>query len=97
MTEQPTLPPEQEESELIRVRREKLARIVELGYDAFPTKADVDVTLAEVVAKFGGRTAEELEAAVAAAREEVVAALAPPQVDAPDGADAAEAAGPADA
>ncbi|MEO8035792.1 MAG: OB-fold nucleic acid binding domain-containing protein, partial [Acidobacteriota bacterium] len=62
MTEQPPLPPEQEESELIRVRREKLARIVELGYDAFPTKADVDVTLADVVARFGGRSSEELGA-----------------------------------
>src|SRR5437763_629200 len=50
-----------EESELIRVRREKLARIVELGYDAFPTKADVDTTIAEVVATFSNRAAEELE------------------------------------
>jgi len=54
---------EQEESELIRIRREKLARIVELGYDAFPTKADVDTTIAEVVETSGGKTAEELETA----------------------------------
>jgi len=39
LTEEPL---ELEESALIKVRREKLARIVELGYDAFPTKADVD-------------------------------------------------------
>ena len=39
------------ESELIRVRREKLGRIVELGFDPYPTKADVDTTIADVVAK----------------------------------------------
>jgi lysyl-tRNA synthetase class 2 len=59
--EQPDAP-EVEESELIRVRREKLARIVALGYDAFPTKADVDTTIAGVVAKYGAKSAEELEA-----------------------------------
>src|SRR5437763_15354252 len=51
-----------EESELIRVRREELARIVELGYDADPTKADVDTTIADVVAKYGSSSAQELEA-----------------------------------
>ncbi len=51
------------ESELIRVRREKLDRIVALGFDAFPTKADVDTTIAEVVKTYGEKTAEELEAA----------------------------------
>jgi lysyl-tRNA synthetase class 2 len=60
LTEEPLEP---EESELIRVRREKLERIKELGYDAFPTKADVDTTIAEVVARFGDRSAEELETA----------------------------------
>src|SRR5438477_1942054 len=54
--------PEVEESELIRVRREKLARIVALGYDAFPTKADVDTTIADVVAKYGAKSADELGA-----------------------------------
>jgi len=57
--EQPEVP----ESELIRVRREKLERIVALGFDAFPTKADVDSTIAEVVKTYGEKTAEELEAA----------------------------------
>ena len=51
-----------EESELIRVRREKLARIVELGYDAYPTKADVDTTIADVVARHGNSSAHDLEA-----------------------------------
>src|SRR2546423_2825023 len=51
-----------EESELIRVRREKLARIVELGYDAYPTKAHVDTTIADVVAKYGASSAADLEA-----------------------------------
>jgi lysyl-tRNA synthetase class 2 len=50
------------ESELIRVRREKLARIVALGYDAFPTRADVDTTVAAVIAAHGETSAQELEA-----------------------------------
>jgi len=50
------------EPELIRVRREKLARIVELGWPAYPTTAKTDTTIAEVVAAHGGKTAEELEA-----------------------------------
>jgi len=44
------------------VRREKLARIVELGFDAYPTKADVDTTIADVVANFGASSAQDLEA-----------------------------------
>ena len=57
--------PQQEvsESELIRIRREKLERIVALGFDAFPTKADTDTTVAEVVRRFGETPAAELEAA----------------------------------
>jgi lysyl-tRNA synthetase class 2 len=56
-------PPEPEvpESELIRVRREKLARIVALGFEAFPTKADVDTTVEGVIAECGPKSAEELE------------------------------------
>jgi lysyl-tRNA synthetase class 2 len=57
-----------EESELIRTRREKLARIVALGYDPFPTKAHVDTTIEEVVAKFGDKSAQELESAHASVR-----------------------------
>ncbi len=56
-----TAQPEIPESELIRIRREKLARIAALGFDPFPTKADVDTTVAEVVAKHGSRSAQELE------------------------------------
>jgi lysyl-tRNA synthetase class 2 len=56
-------PPEPEvpESELIRIRREKLARIVALGFEAFPTKADVDMTVEQVVAECGPKSSEELE------------------------------------
>ena len=62
MTDQPGQPvPEVPESELIRVRREKLARIVALGYDAFPTKADTDTTIAAVIAESGEKSGEELE------------------------------------
>ncbi len=50
------------ESELIRVRREKLARIVELGFDPYPTRADTDRSIPEVVAAYGGKSAQELEA-----------------------------------
>jgi len=54
--------PEVPESELIRVRREKLERIVKLGYRAFPTKALTDTTIEDVVTKFGSKPAQELEA-----------------------------------
>ncbi len=63
MSHREEAPPEVPESELIRVRREKLDRIVALGFDAFPTKADVDTTIAEVVKTYGEKTAAELEAA----------------------------------
>ena len=56
-----TEPAEVSESELIRVRREKLARIAALGYSPYPTKAHVDTTIAEVVAECGAKSAEELE------------------------------------
>jgi len=56
--EQPEIP----ESELIRIRREKLDRIAALGFDTYPTKADVDTTIAAVVAAYGHKTAQELDA-----------------------------------
>ena len=56
--EQPEVP----ESELIRIRREKLARIAELGFELFPTKADVDSSIADLVAKHGAKSADELSA-----------------------------------
>jgi lysyl-tRNA synthetase class 2 len=55
--------PEVSESELIRVRREKLDRIAALGFDAFPTKADVDTTIAGIVARYGETPAHDLETA----------------------------------
>jgi lysyl-tRNA synthetase class 2 len=51
------------ESELIRVRREKLDRIIALGFPAFPTKAEPNTTIEEVVAKYGSKSAAELDAA----------------------------------
>ena len=62
MSEQ-TPPPEVPESELIRVRREKLDRIEALGYDRFPTKADTDSTVAAIVSEFGGKAAADIDAA----------------------------------
>ena len=59
MTDAPS--PEVPESELIRVRREKLDRIIALGYDAFPTKAVTDTTVAAVVATHGPKDAATLE------------------------------------
>jgi lysyl-tRNA synthetase class 2 len=61
--QQPAAENEIPESELIRVRREKLARIVELGFAAYPTKADVDTNVADVVAECSPQSGEELEAA----------------------------------
>ena len=63
MSNEPEDDQQQPESELIRVRREKLEKIVALGYDAFPTKADVDTTVEDVVTEFGGKTSEEVEGA----------------------------------
>src|SRR5207247_9507584 len=60
--------PEVSESELIRVRREKLERIAALGFVEYPTKADVDTTIAEVVKAYGGKSGEELEAAHASVK-----------------------------
>ena len=54
--------PEVSESELMRVRREKLDRIVALGYDAYPTRADFDTTIADTVARYSRMSAAELEA-----------------------------------
>ncbi|HSP35413.1 MAG TPA: lysine--tRNA ligase [Thermoanaerobaculia bacterium] len=54
--------PEQNESDLIKVRREKLARIVALGYRAFPTTAQTDTTVEKVVAQYAAKSAEEIEA-----------------------------------
>ncbi len=61
MTDEP-VPSEQPEDELIRVRREKLARIEALGYRSFPTRAQTDTTVEEVVGKYGPESAQELEA-----------------------------------
>jgi lysyl-tRNA synthetase class 2 len=60
MSEQQS-PPEIPESELIRVRREKLGRIVALGYRPYPTRAITDTTIEDVVAKYGSKSAQELE------------------------------------
>ena len=50
------------ESELIRVRREKLARIVEAGFPAYPNRADVDTFVEDIVRDCSSKTTEELEA-----------------------------------
>jgi lysyl-tRNA synthetase class 2 len=63
MSEEQAPEPEVPESELIRIRREKLDRIVALGFEAFPTKADTDTTIAAVVSTNSGKTSAELEAA----------------------------------
>ncbi|GAC1439062.1 MAG: lysine--tRNA ligase [Thermoanaerobaculia bacterium] len=59
MSEQPQ--PEVPESELIRIRREKLERIVKLGYRAYPSRAVTDTTIEDVVARHGSRSGPELE------------------------------------
>jgi len=56
-------PVEIPESELIRVRREKLERIVAAGFDPFPSRAEVTTTVEAIVGENTPRTAEELDAA----------------------------------
>jgi lysyl-tRNA synthetase, class II len=63
LSEETTPVAEPSESELIRVRREKLERIVAAGFDAFPTKADVDTAIADIVSANAQKTTEELDAA----------------------------------
>jgi lysyl-tRNA synthetase class 2 len=53
---------QQPENELMRVRREKLARIEALGWPSHPNRANTNTTVAEVVAKYSPKTAEELDA-----------------------------------
>ena len=50
------------ENELIRIRREKLARIRELGWPAYPARADVDASLEEIVRTHAQDSGEALEA-----------------------------------
>ena len=52
----------QPENELMRVRREKMARIAELGWPSYPNKAHATTTVAAVVEKYSPRSAEELDA-----------------------------------
>jgi lysyl-tRNA synthetase class 2 len=59
---EPITPEEVPENELIRIRREKLDRIVAAGFDPWPTKADPTITIEAIVESHGSRTAEELEA-----------------------------------
>jgi lysyl-tRNA synthetase class 2 len=51
------------EHELIRIRREKLAKIVALGYPAYPVRADVDTTIEQIVREESSKTGEELDVA----------------------------------
>lgn len=54
--------PERSEDELIRTRREKLARIVEAGFAPYPTRAETDATIRELVSANDSKSAEELDA-----------------------------------
>src|SRR5262245_46566779 len=56
------------EDELFEQRREKLERIQALGFAAYPHKFDGTHTVAEVLAEFTPKTAEELAAAKPALR-----------------------------
>jgi len=53
--------PEIPENELIRVRREKLARIVEAGFDAYPSRAESDTTIASIIRDDHEKDSETLE------------------------------------
>ncbi|HVT05384.1 MAG TPA: amino acid--tRNA ligase-related protein, partial [Thermoanaerobaculia bacterium] len=54
--------PEIAESELIRIRREKLGRIVAAGYDPFPSRAEVDSTIEKIVGDNRSKSGETLDA-----------------------------------
>ncbi len=53
---------ETSEDELIRVRREKLGRIIEAGFSPYPTRAETDTTIRKVVEANSDSTAEDLDA-----------------------------------
>jgi lysyl-tRNA synthetase class II len=52
---------ELDENELIRIRKEKIKKIEELGFDPYPTSYPVDHTISEVVELCREMNAEELE------------------------------------
>ncbi len=49
------------ESELVRIRREKLARIVAAGFEAYPSKAEVDASIEEIGKTHREQSNDELE------------------------------------
>ncbi|HUO83549.1 MAG TPA: lysine--tRNA ligase [Thermoanaerobaculia bacterium] len=59
MTETTTEPPI--ESELVRVRREKLERIRAMGLDPYPTRAETTTTIEKLVEQYSPRGGEELD------------------------------------
>ena len=63
MSEPETTASEVTESELIRIRREKLQQIIDAGFDPYPTRAETDVTIEEIVTRHGSDTSEALESA----------------------------------
>jgi lysyl-tRNA synthetase class 2 len=65
VTEETTTPNlEVPESELIRVRREKLQRIVEAGFSAYPARAHAEASIRSVVQAYSSKSVEELDASV---------------------------------
>ncbi len=56
------------EIDQIAQRKKKLEQIVELGHESYPSKFDWTVTAAEIVAKYGSSTKEQLEADKVAVR-----------------------------
>jgi lysyl-tRNA synthetase, class II len=53
--------PEVSENELIRVRREKLARIVAAGFDPYPTRAESDTTIESILIDGRDKDTETLD------------------------------------
>lgn len=63
MSEEQTTPPETPESELIRVRRDKLQRIIDAGFDPYPALARTDITVTQVISDHAQSSPEELDTA----------------------------------
>jgi len=61
LSEEKETQPEISDSELLRIRREKLDRIAGLGVDPYPIAVDTESSIERIVAEHGSKTAEQLD------------------------------------
>jgi lysyl-tRNA synthetase class 2 len=53
--------PEVDENELIKIRKEKISKIEELGFDPYPNSYPIEHTISQIVAMCGDLSANEIE------------------------------------